>query len=126
MKKLISIVAVILIIFGCSAREPDQVRPVRHLIMWTLNDTLEGSQKEDIIKMARDDFNRLNGMVTGLVSSSFIYEGRLPSSNCDFMFDMIFESEEALKSFSEHPEHLKNAERLKPHIKSRACLDVLL
>ncbi len=94
--------------------------------MWTLNDTLEGSQKEDIIKMARDDFNRLNGMVTGLVSASFIYEGRLPSSNCDFMFDMIFESEEALKSFSEHPEHLKNAERLKPHIKSRACLDVLL
>lgn len=126
MKKIIPIVAVILIIFGCSAKAPDETRPVRHMIMWTLNDSLEGSQKEDIIKMACEDFYQLSDIVTGLESSSFIYEGRLPSSNCDFMFDMVFESEDALKSFSENPEHLKIAGKMKPYIKSRTCLDVLL
>lgn len=126
MKKMISIVAVILIIFGCSVKAPNKAHYVRHMIMWTLNDSLEGSQKEDIIKMACDDFNKLDGKVSGLVNASFIYEGRLPSSNCDFMFDMVFESAEALESFSEHPEHMKNAGRLKPYIKSRTCLDVVL
>lgn len=95
------------------------------MIMWTLDDSLDVNQKEDLIKESCRDFYSLEDKIPGIISMKAIHEGRLPSSNCDFMYDIVFESEDALKNFSEHPEHLKCAGKLKPYIKSRTCLDVL-
>ncbi len=125
MKKLLIILTASLVMFGCASKDSGQTQPVRHIIMWTLNDSLEGSQREALIRTACDDCNALLGKVPGIISMDVVYEGRLQSSNCDFMFDIVFESEDALKAFSENPYHLKNASVLKPYIKSRASLDVL-
>lgn len=125
MKKLLIILTASLVLFGCASKDSGQTQPVRHIIMWTLNDSLEGSQRENLIRTACEDCYELQDKVPGIISMDAVYEGRLPSSNCDFMFDFVFESEDALKAFSENPEHLKNASVLKPFIKSRACLDVL-
>ena len=124
MKKLLIVLVAFLVMFGCTFKDNGKTQPVRHIILWTLIDSLEGSQRETIIRTTCEDFYSLRDRIPGIISMSAIYEGRLPSSNCDFMFDIVFESEDALKSFSENPEHLKQASVLKPFIKSRACLDV--
>ncbi|MCQ2095144.1 MAG: Dabb family protein [Bacteroidaceae bacterium] len=125
MKKLLIILTASIIMVGCASKDSGRTQPVRHIILWTLNDSLEGGHKEDLIRTACEDFYSMRDRIPGVISMKAIYEGRLPSSNCDFMFDVVFESEDALKAFSENPEHLKRASVLRPFIKSRTCLDVL-
>ena len=49
---------------------------------------------------------------------------RLASSNAEVMLDSTFESEEALKGYSVHPEHVKVAdEKVRPYTKTRSCMD---
>lgn len=98
--------------------------PVRHLIMWTLKGDVTKNRKDSIVAELRDDFRKLKEKIPGILKLDLLYEGRLESSNCDFMFDFLFESEEALKSFSTNPEHLKSAGKLKPYIAGRTCLDI--
>lgn len=126
MKKLLIILAASLIMFGCAPKESGQTQSVRHIVLWTLNDSLEGSQRETLIRTTCEDFYTLQDRIPGIISMNAVYEGKLTSSNCDFMFDIVFENEDALNAFSVHPEHLKSAGALKPYIKSRACLDVLV
>lgn len=97
---------------------------VRHLIMWTLNKDVSQEKKDSIVAELKNDFKRLRENIPGVLQLDLLYEGRLESSNCDFMFDFLFESEEALKSFSTNPEHLKSAGKLKPYIAGRTCLDI--
>lgn len=123
MRKLLLLLAASLIMVGCQSDASRQTQPVRHIILWTLNDSLDSSSKEALIRTSCMGFYTLQDKIPGIISMSAVYEGRLPSSNCDFMFDIVFESEDALKAFSQHPEHLKQASALKPFIKSRACLD---
>jgi hypothetical protein len=48
----------------------------------------------------------------------------LPSSNADLMLDSTFESEEALKGYSVHPEHVAVANtKVRPYTATRTCLD---
>lgn len=125
MKRIVLLLTVFLFLMGCSSQAPDRSQAVRHIILWTLNDSIDGVQRENLISTTCRDFYTLEDKIPGIISMSAIYEGRLSSSNCDFMFDITFESEEALRNFSTHPEHLKSAGKLKPYIKSRACFDVL-
>ena len=71
--------------------------PVRHLIMWTLKGDVTKNRKDSIVAELRDDFRKLKEKIPGILKLDLLYEGRLESSNCDFMFDFLFESEEALK-----------------------------
>ena len=50
--------------------------------------------------------------------------GRLASSTADLMLDSTFETEEALKAYSKHTEHVAVADsKVRPFTASRACLD---
>ena len=128
MKKSIAllgaVIAALILIFSCSAQSPEP-RPVRHVILWTLNDDLSPERKVELMKSTAADVGELEKIIPGVLSMKMFYEGRLESSNCDFMFDFRFESKEALKAFSENPEHQKVAAKLKPYISGRTCFDML-
>ena len=48
----------------------------------------------------------------------------MESSNADVMLDSMFESEEALKAYAIHPEHVAVAnEYVRPFTASRTCMD---
>ena len=48
----------------------------------------------------------------------------LSSSNADVMLDTTFDTEESLKGYSVHPEHVKVAdEKVRPYTKTRVCMD---
>lgn len=99
---------------------------VRHVILWTLDETLSPEEKQQVIAIAEEAMTQFLKEIPGLVKAEVVYENRLTTSNCDFMFDMYFSSRQALEDFSVNPKHLAVVAQLKPFITGRACLDVEL
>ncbi len=60
----------------------------------------------------------------GLLDVKVLIDGRLASSNADVMLDSTLESEEALKGYAQHPEHVAVANgKVRPYTVQRSCLD---
>lgn len=117
------LLAALILIVSCSA-QTSEPQSVRHVILWTLSDTLTPQQKQQLIATTAADIAELPTLIPGVISMDIYYEGRLESSNCDFMFDFRFRDEQALQTFTTHPAHLAAAAKLKPYITGRACLDM--
>ena len=94
---------------------------VKHVIVWKLKENLENV---DQVKAGiKSGLEGLQGVVPGLVEIKVITEG-LDSSNADLMLDSTFESEEALKGYATHPEHVKVADgKVRPFTQIRSCFD---
>ncbi len=93
---------------------------VKHIILWTLKD-MSDSQKELVKKGIKEG---LEGKIPGLVDIKVNTQGRLESSTADLMLDSTFDSAQALKDYSKHPEHVAVADtKVRPFTASRACLD---
>ena len=96
---------------------------VKHIILWTLKE-MSDSEKESVKAGIKEGLEGLKGKIPGLVDIKVNTSGRLPSSTADLMLDSTFESEEALKGYSKHPEHVAVADsKVRPFTASRACLD---
>ena len=96
---------------------------VKHIILSTLKE-MSDSEKESVKAESKKGLEGLKGKIPGLVDIKVNTSGRLPSSTADLMLDSTFESEEALKGYSKHPEHVLVADsKVRPFTASRACLD---
>ena len=96
---------------------------VKHVILWTLKDEYSAEEKEKIKQGIKEGLESLKDKVPGIVDIMVNING-LPSSNADLMLDSTFESEDALKNYSTHPEHVAVADStVRPYTKIRSCLD---
>ena len=96
---------------------------VKHIILWSLKDEFQDTEKEQIKKGIKDGLEGLKGKIPGLLEIK-VYTNGLPSSNADIMLDSTFETEDALKVYASHPEHVKVADgKVRPYTKTRSCLD---
>ncbi len=85
---------------------------------------MSDSEKESVKKGIKDGLEGLKGKIPGLIDIKVNTEGRLASSTADLMLDSTFESAEALKGYSKHPEHVAVADsKVRPYTVSRSCLD---
>ena len=99
---------------------------VKHIILWQLKDEYTEEQKTEIKAGIKAGLESLAGKIPGLVEIK-VQVDRLASSTAEVMLDSTFESEEALKGYSVHPEHVKVAdEKVRPFTKTRSCLDFVL
>ena len=97
---------------------------VKHIILWTLRSELSDEEKQQVKRGIKQGLEGLVGKVPGLVDAKVHIEGRLASSNADVMLDSTLESEEALKGYATHPEHVAVANsRVRPFTVQRTCLD---
>lgn len=97
---------------------------VKHIILWTLKDSLSEEEKIQIKKSIKEGLESLQGVVPGLIDIKVQIDGRLASSNADLMLDCTLESEEALKGYAVHPAHVAIANsRVRPFTAIRSCLD---
>ncbi len=81
-------------------------------------------EKKPVKQGIKAGLEGLKGKIPGLVEIKVIVDGRLASSNADLMLDSTFESAEALKVYSTHPEHVAVAEtKVRPFTATRSCLD---
>lgn len=96
---------------------------VRHIILWTLKSEYTESEKQEIKACIKEGLESLSGKIEGLVEIKVYTEG-LSSSNVDLMLDSTFESEQALKAYAVHPEHMAVADgKVRPYTAERRCLD---
>lgn len=97
---------------------------VKHIILWTLKDSLSEEEKIQIKKSIKEGLESLQGVVPGLTDIKVQIDGRLASSNADLMLECTLESEEALKGYAVHPAHVAIANsRVRPFTEIRSCLD---
>ncbi|MBR6121414.1 MAG: Dabb family protein [Prevotella sp.] len=97
---------------------------VKHIILWTLNPELSDEEKKQVKAGIKAGLEGLVGKVPGLIDVKVHVDGRLASSNADVMLDSTLESEEALKGYAQHPEHVAVANgKVRPYTVSRTCLD---
>lgn len=95
----------------------------RHIILWKLKDELTPEQKIQVKAEIKAGLEGLAGKIPGLLSIKVNTEG-LPGSTVDLMLDSSFESPEALKGYSVHPEHVAVANgKVRPFTAGRYCLD---
>ena len=93
---------------------------VKHIILWTLKE-MDDSEKESVKAGIKEGLENLKGKIPGLVDIKVITSGRLSSSNADLMLDSTFESEDDLKNYAKHPEHVAVADgKVRPFTISRS------
>ena len=96
---------------------------VKHIILWQLKDELEGAEKEAVKAGIKSGLEGLAGQIPGLLDIRVQTEC-LASSNADVMLDSTFVDEAALKTYANHPAHVKVADnQVRPFTKTRACMD---
>lgn len=97
---------------------------VKHMILWTLNPALTEEEKQTVKADIKTGLEGLVGKVPGLLDVTVHIDGRLASSNADLLLDSTLESEEALKGYAVHPEHVAVANtKVRPYTVQRSCLD---
>ena len=95
---------------------------VKHIIIWQLKEEANTSEIKAGIKQGLEG---LAGVIPGLIEIK-VMVNPLESSNGDVMLYSVFESEDALKGYAVHPEHVKVADNLvRPYTKTRACFDYI-
>lgn len=93
---------------------------VKHIILWKLKNEHNNTEVKQGIK---EGLEGLIGKIPGLVEIKVQTES-LSSSNADVMLYSVFESEEALKGYATHPEHVFVADTyVRPFTETRLCLD---
>lgn len=96
---------------------------IKHVILWQLKEELSDSEKAVIKENMKRELEGLKGKVPGLVEMT-IQINPLSTSNAEVMLDSTLESEEALKGYAVHPEHVKVADNfVRPYTQVRMCMD---
>lgn len=96
---------------------------VRHLILWKLKETMTVDEKSQVLSNMKEHLEGLVGKIPGLISLKIIIN-EMESSNADVMLDSVLESEEALKGYQKHPEHVLVADTyVRTYTEVRMCLD---
>ena len=96
---------------------------IKHMILWKIDEKFTAEEKEKIFADAKRELEALKGKVPGLIEIKLQTE-KLPSSNADMMLDSTLESEEALKNYQVHPDHVAVANNfVRPFTSDRLCLD---
>ena len=96
---------------------------VRHLILWKLKEDMSDIEKEKVLSDMKINLEALVGKVPGLVSLQIVIN-KMEFSNADVMLDSMLESEEALKGYQSHPEHVLVANTyVRPFTEVRMCID---
>jgi len=99
---------------------------VRHIIAWNY---LEGFTMEENRRNAetmKKELENLKNLIHGIVSIE-VFIDSLSSSDSDLLLDSVFESEEALKAYIVHPEHVRvGTTCVRPVTMNRKCIDILI
>ncbi len=96
---------------------------IKHMILWKIDEKFSADEKAKILADAKRELEALKGKVPGLIEIKLQTE-KLPSSNADMMLDSTLESEEALKNYQVHPDHVAVANNfVRPFTSERLCLD---
>ena len=97
---------------------------VRHIVAWNYAEGLTEEEQKEKALLIKTELKKLKEIVDGVISIE-IWDSPLETSEADLILDSIFESEEALQAYQEHPEHVKVAASIiRPATRNRKCIDL--
>ncbi|MDD6327827.1 MAG: Dabb family protein [Eubacteriales bacterium] len=96
---------------------------VKHIILWKLKEDLSEEQKVQVLAGMKENLEGLVGKVPGLLRMNIVIRP-LESSNADVMLDSDLETQDALKGYQMHPDHVHVANTyVRPFTETRLCMD---
>lgn len=96
---------------------------VRHIVAWNHADGLSADENYKNAEIMKIELENLKNLIEGIISIQ-VLTNPVDTSDSDVMLDVVFESEEALKAYTIHPEHVRvGTNFVKPVVKNRKCID---
>lgn len=97
---------------------------VKHIVIWKQDDRFTKEEKISNGAKIKESLEALKDIIPGVVSIKVI-TNLLPSGSDgdDLVLESVFESQEALDHYQNHPEHIKAATFVRSVVKSRKCVD---
>lgn len=96
---------------------------IKHIVLWKFRAEVKDAEKDHLKQNMKSGLIGLVGKIPGLLEAEFV-DKLISSSTHDMALIALFESEEALLEYKEHPLHLQVANtHVRPYIFERSCLD---
>lgn len=97
---------------------------IRHLVFFKLSEEVEGNSKVENIQIIKERLEALKEVIPVIRKIEvFSNHPQASAENYDIVLDSEFDSLEDLKSYAEHPEHLKVGEFIAKVRIGRAAID---
>ncbi len=99
---------------------------VRHIVAWNYADGFSAEENQKNAELMKKELEGLKDLIDSIVSIQVLIHP-VDTSDSDILLDIVFESEEALKAYIVHPEHVRvGTNYVKPVVKNRKCMDFFL
>lgn len=99
---------------------------VKHIVAWNFAENFTEEENQRNAEIMKKELENLINLIPGIVSIK-LYNKPLQSSGSDLLLDSVFESEEALKAYIVHPEHVRVGNNyVKPVVTNRKCIDIIM
>ena len=96
---------------------------VKHIVLWKLKEELSTEEKAKVKREIKEGLEGLKEKIKELVEIKVNIDG-LEGSTVDVLLDTVFESEEALRTYAAHPDHVAvGMAKIKPYMAERICYD---
>ena len=96
---------------------------IKHIVFWTLKEHAEGCSKAENIVKVKDALQALRYKIPGEFPLEVGYNFDESMDVYDLALYAEFENKDGLKTYQQHPEHLKVVEFLKKVRDKRAVVD---
>ncbi len=97
---------------------------VKHVILWTLKDSLSAEEKEAAKREIKEGLEGLKGRIEGL-NDIRVFTNPLPSSNMDILLESVHTDRDALAVYAAHPLHVDVKDNIiMPKVSGRHVFDV--
>jgi hypothetical protein len=94
------------------------------MVAWNYADGFTPEENAKNAQAMKTELENLINLIDGIVSIK-LYTDPLSSSDSDLLLDSTFDSEEVLKAYIVHPEHVRvGSSYVKPFVKNRKCIDL--
>jgi len=99
---------------------------VRHIVAWNFAEGFTQEENRKNAEIIKKELENLKNLIDGIVSIQ-VFINPLASSDSELILDSVFKSEEALKAYVVHPEHVRvGTSFVKPSTKNRKCIDFMI
>lgn len=95
---------------------------VKHIVLWNFKEGMTEEEQANAAARMKSELEAIKPLVEGAVEIQVI-KNEMASSNRDIALISTFETEEALKTYQEHPAHVEAGKFVRSVTENRACLD---
>ncbi len=95
---------------------------IRHIVAWNFKDGFSEEENRANAQKVKEELEGLKQYIGGIIELEVIIN-TLPTGNRDVVLCSLYESEEALKAYQIHPEHVRVSAFVGTVMQNRICVD---